>query len=221
MQKQLLIIFLFIATEAFSQQDTTFTPSTNQNNIFSASQTRQRILIINTFDAMTMRARTNKRNLFKELTDSLSIYLADKVKTIANEEPIRIPGILFKSSQLDSNVHALMKEKGAGLAIVIWLLDARFEESGETESEDSEGKTVINVSYDLCVTNEYLLYNAEKLIKLSKTENCEAFTTRSVRGRFTIRFGPDIVGKRKHTFRPVENNASAYITGILPLLNQY
>ncbi len=220
MQK-LLLVFLLITVEVFTQQGTTFSPPLCQNSTFITSEPNQRILIINSFDAMAMKARNNKRSLFKALADSLSIYLSDKVKTLAHRNPLRIPGILFKNSQLDSNVLALLKEKDAALAIVIWSVDARFEESGEKETEDSDGKTVTEVSYDLCVTNEYILYNPDKALKQSRTENCEYLTTRTVRGSFSLRFGPDIVGKRKHTYRPLENNASAYITEILPILDQY
>ncbi len=220
MQKQLLVVFLLMAVEAFPQPGTTFTQSQSQKNAINTGEPRQRILIINSFDAMAMKARSNKRKLFRDLADSLSFYLSDKVETIAQQEPVRLPDILFKSSETEANVHALMKEKGAGLAIVIWSLDARFEESGEKETEDSDGKAVTEVSYDLCITNEYILYKLDKTQKQSRTENCEYLTTRTVKGSFSIRFGPDIVGKRKHTYGPLENNASAYITEILPLLNQ-
>ena len=50
-------------------------------------------------------------------------------------------------------------------------------------------------------------------------ENCKFYTERSTQGRFSISFGPDIVGKSKHTYGAVAANAARYISFISTQLN--
>lgn len=179
----------------------------------------KRVLIINSFDAMSTKERNNKKDLFRELTDSLVIYLSNRISAMQGYEPVIIPNILSKADNLDRNVVDLIKEKNAFKAIVVWSLNAHFEEAGEREETNNEdGKPRTITTYNLCITNDYILYNRNSESKQSTIENCEFFTTRSVKGRFVIKFGPDIVGKRKHTYKKVENNANAYLTAIHPFL---
>ena len=172
------------------------------------------ILVINSFDAMSIKTRNNKKDLFRELTDSLTSYLSISIKEQTELLPVVIPDILHKTSGLDSLVYSLLKENNAEKAILIWSLDTRFEEAGSREETGDDGKPRTITSYNLCAENEYTLYGKDKILKQSTTENCEFFTTRSVKGRFVLNFGPDIVGKKKHTYKIVARNASKYISDI-------
>lgn len=176
-----------------------------------AAAARGRILIINSFDASGIKARGSKQALFRELADSLTGYLAAAIRGRTAYDPVVLPYILYKSSALDTMVAALMQENKASMAILIWSLDVYFSESDSKETTNDEGRPVTTTSYDLCAKNEYTFYLLAKILKQSVTQNCEYLTSRSATGSFRIQFGPDIVGKRKHTYGVVANNAKAYI----------
>lgn len=206
----LLLFFVHFITTATGQSvDSLNSP------VHTIPAFRERILIINSFDAKAINARKNKKELFRALADSLVLYLFEKLKEDPVYEPVVVPTILYSSSDHDSLVFSCMTEKKAGRAIVILSLEAYFNESGSKEETDEDGKPVTITSYDLCAKNEYALFGPDSILKRSTLENCEFFTTRSVRGSFSIRFGPDIVGKKKHTYKVVANNASACIHDIL------
>lgn len=179
------------------------------------------MLIINSFDAMSIKARNNKKELFWDLTENLKGYLSEEIRKQTQFIPITIPGIINKTSTQDSIVYSLMKENNADKAILIWSLDAYFIETESKEERDDDGKPRIVTSYDMCVNNEYTLYGINKILKQSIINNCEYFTSRSVKGRFGISFGPDIVGKRKHTYKVVAYNANRYILDISSLLDDH
>ena len=178
------------------------------------------ILVINSFDAMGIKARKNKQELFRDLADTLRSYLSDEIKKQTGKEAVVIAGILPPGNKLDSVVFSLMRENNADKAILIWSVDTYFIDSGNKEERDDDGKIRTVTSYDMCVNNEYTLYDTSKIIKQSAIKNCEFFTTRSVKGRFAISFGPDIVGKRKHTYKVVAYNANRYVLDILSLLKE-
>ena len=176
------------------------------------------ILIINAFDAMSVEARKNKRELFKELTDSLKNYLAKKINGETNYQPIIIPGIVQGN---DSLISSLLKENKATKAILIRSLEVSFEEARERETTNSEGKAQDTTDYDLCARIEYTLYNNTEKLKGSTVDNCKYFTSRSVKdGHFVLSFGPDIVGKKKHTYGAVEKNAEQYVQEMTAQLSE-
>ena len=143
--------------------------------------------------------------MFRVLTDSLKNYLARSILIRTGYKTLIEPGILVKSDNIDSLVFSLMKERNADKCILIVSLDAHFDETGSSEERDMEdGKIRTITSYDICATNEYVLYEKNKVLKQSTIESCKPFTTRKVKGRFGIGFGPDIVGKKKHTYGIVE-----------------
>jgi hypothetical protein len=177
-----------------------------------ASSNNNKILIINSFDAMSVNARKNKRELFKELTDSLKNYLAKKIKGETNYEPVIIPGIVYGN---DSLVFSLLNDNKTAKAILIRSLEVYFDETGERETTNSDGKPQVTTDYDLCAKVEYTFYNSTEKAKETKIDNCKYFTSRSVKdGHFVLSFGPDIVGKKKHTYGAVEKNAEQYVLEI-------
>jgi hypothetical protein len=169
------------------------------------------VLIINSFDAMSTKARMNKRELFRELTDSVKEYLARAIQRQTGKATRVIPGILSKVDKLDSMVYSLMDQYKSSRAILVWTGDVYFREGDSKEVEEYGGGTKTEVSYDMCARYEYTLYYRSRNLELSTVENCEYFTSRSSSGKFAIRFGPDIVGKKKHTYNIVDNNADKYI----------
>lgn len=174
------------------------------------------ILVVNGFDAMSIKARDSKKDLFRVLTDSLKNYLARSILIRTGYKTLIEPGILVKSDNVDSLVFSLMKERNADKCILIVSLDAHFDETGSSEERDMEdGKIRTITSYDICATNDYVLYERNKISRQSMVNSCKPFTSRKVKGRFAIGFGPDIVGKKKHTYGIVERNADDYISQIL------
>lgn len=209
-------IFLLVATFTCNGFNNKSTAQVIDSAIEITAIDKDRILVINSFDAMSIEARKGKKELFKELTDSLASYLANKIRHQTNYEPMIIPGII----QLDDSlIFSLLRKQRAEKAIVIRSLEVLFEETGERQTEDSDGKPRITTTYDLCARNEYAIYNNIEKLKGSEIENCEYFTSRSVKdSHFTIRFGPDIVGKKKHSFGIVEKNAGQYLALMDPIL---
>ena len=183
----------------------------------------ENILILTSFNAMSVQARGNKRELFAVLADSLKNYLARNIKEQTGYKTIIISGIL--PGETDSLIYPIISDNKATKAILIRSLDVHFEEADVKESTDSEGETRIITSYDLCANIEYTIYDKDRIIisRPSTIENCEFFTTRSVKdGKFVLRFPPDIVGKKKHTYKIVEKNAEKYVSKISPqLLNSF
>jgi hypothetical protein len=212
--KALIILPVFILVLGGARTNTT-----TKNNLKAhcvSDSLQGTILVINSFDAMSIKARKNKKDLFKELTDAISDYLSEEIKKQTEYTPVIITGILDTTNNLDSLVFSLMKENNAGKAILIRSLDTYFIDTESKVERNDDGKPITVTSYDMCVNNEYTLYDRNKILKQSVIKNCEFFTTRSFKGRFGISFGPDIVGKRKHTYKVVAYNANRYILEICP-----
>jgi len=173
-----------------------------------------RILIISSFDASSVHARHSKKELFAELADSLKSYLAEDIKVDSMTDVVVIQDIV--RSDTDRLVHSLMEEKKASKAILIRSLDAYFNEVGErTEEGYGNEKDKIVTSYDLCSNVSYSIYSRSAILKRSDILYCEYFTSRSQNdSHFTIKFGPDIVGKKKHTYGSVKKNALKYLADI-------
>jgi hypothetical protein len=182
-----------------------------------------KIVIINSFDAMSVKARNNKRELLRELTDSLKDYLAKVIRKQTGGETILIPGILADADNQDSLVFSLIKQNNAGKAILILSNDVYFEETGVEETIEFDGKIKNIASYDLCASNKYTLYSKDKILQQSiVVDNCEFFTNRNAgRGHFTISIGPNVVAKKKHTFGILAKNAEKYVSQIAILLSSH
>ena len=186
------------------------------SSIFTADSLPNKILIINSFDAKSVKVRNGKRELFRELSDSLKIYLAKTIISKTDYEPILIPGILSNDDNLDSLIFSLIKQNNARKAILIRSLEVYFVETGVQETTSYEGKKEDITSYNLCAKNEYTVYDKNKSAEKSKNQNCNFFTKRTTgaEGHFQLRIGPGVVGKKKHTFGVVEDNAEKYIVEI-------
>jgi len=181
-------------------------------NLDNKSDTLPRILIANSFDAFSLNVRKNKKELFKELSDSLKIYLEKIIRTHLGLDAIIIPGTLNSS---DSSIHSMMQVNHATRAIVIHSLEVYFNEGTEKHTEQYGTSPKIETSYDLCSKIDYTFYMGDSTSKTSQVNLCDYFTTRSVNDKgLVIKFGPDIVGKKKHTYGAVEKNAENYISSI-------
>jgi hypothetical protein len=175
-----------------------------------------RILIVNAFDAEALHVRKNKMDLFRELTDSLQVYLATDLKAEGADATI-LPG--FSNSSDDSAIQALMISQHAEHAIVIRSLEVYFKEGAEKRRDEYGLEPRVETSYDLCSKINYSLYINAALAKDSQMVDCHYFTSRGQdEHKITIKFGPDIVGKKKHTYGAVQKNAAVYIRAILPML---
>jgi hypothetical protein len=208
----IVLMFLQNSTNAQSKDSLISQPLNNLNV--------QPILVINAFDAMTISARVKKKELFKELTDSLKLYLSNEILLQTGRQAKIADDILAANQNLDSNVRSRMQLEHAEFSIVILSLNAFFNQSQATRVTDFEGKDRTWVSIDLCATNLYYLYSADTILKLPATESCKFLTKRESKtgNFFSIAISPDIAGKRKHTYGVVELNAQRYITSILPFL---
>ena len=170
----------------------------------------EKILIINCFDASKIKTRSKKRDLLADLTDSLKVYLERRIMESSVNEVMVIPGTIVDSSE--RNITTLMTEHHAEKAIVIRSIDAYFNQSSDRIAEDEEGKTIHILSYDLCTKVNYMLFNKHGEKESFENNICDFFTDRTARGAFVITFGPDIVGKRKHTFESIRHNGSQFLS---------
>jgi hypothetical protein len=215
MRASIILIFLLSGILNFYRNTRSYSPVSKK---CIAESLAGNILIVNSFDAKSLKIRKNKRELFSELTDSLELYLSKGIKEETGNETIIIPGII--QGDTDRVVFSLIKEKQAIKSILIRSLEVYFKETGEKETTDSDGKPQTTTAYDLCARIEYIIYNKDERVKESKIESCNYFTSRSVNsGHFTIQFGPDIIGKRKYTYGIVEKNAKNYIREIASWLH--
>ena len=71
---KLNLLFLSVMSFSFANAEL--------KNLDNKSDTLPRILIANSFDAFSLNVRKNKKELFKELTDSLKIYLEENINSI-------------------------------------------------------------------------------------------------------------------------------------------
>ena len=167
------------------------------------------ILIINSFDAMSMEARKNKKELFAELTNRLKQILYDGIQAQGNMRAIVAADLLADTVKRDSSVFSLMKTNNASKAIVIKKVNAYFVQTRVDVVKESDGKKR-TAYYDICSTVTYSLYNRNEKTEEREKEECEYFTDRSVVSGL-LAAGPDIVGKSKHAFKIVEKNAMEYL----------
>ena len=172
-------------------------------------------LIINSFDAMSMKARKTKKELFRELADSLQQYLFINLLVRNDAEIIVIPELLTDAG--DSTIYLLMAKHNATRAIVIKKVNAFFDQTDVEVVKEEDGKKR-TASYDICAVVNYVYYSKTIKHKESETFQCEFFTTRSVMsGLFAA--GPDIVGKSRHANKIIKKNAEQYLREINSFLS--
>ena len=175
-------------------------------NIFG--QHGKKILIINSFDAQSIKARKNKKELFGELPDRIKYTLQNELVTKNNIEVEIIPELIANASENDSVYIDLINKHAASKAIVIKNLNAYFEQTGVEVTKEANGKKRV-ASYDIHADVTYLLLIDSARVKESEVSVWEFFTERSVVSGF-LAAGPDIVGKSKHAFKIIEKNAVQY-----------
>ncbi|HEY6957061.1 MAG TPA: hypothetical protein VI385_17535 [Flavisolibacter sp.] len=177
-------------------------------SIHSGTDSLPKVLIVKTFDASSLQVRKNKKDLFRELTDSLQVYLAYHIKEQFGIESVVVP-TLAKAD--DSSILSLIRLNGTA-AIVIRTLEVYFDEGGEKHVEEYGLSPKLETSYNLCSRVDYTFYNIDSASQEKTVNHCDFFTTRSVNDKgFVIKFGPDIVGKKRHTYGAVERNAIDYV----------
>ena len=172
------------------------------------SDTASKILIVNSFDAMSLKARKNKKELFSELADSLVQYLYQELNK-NGREAIVISTLLKDTTKIDSSIISLISLHNASGAIVIRSLNAFFENVDVTVEEDKDGKSK-TASFDICSSAIYQFYSKDKLERESEITTRDPFSSRPVISGF-FAAGPDVVGKRKHVIKIMKENAGKYI----------
>ncbi|HET9746986.1 MAG TPA: hypothetical protein VFP97_14815 [Chitinophagaceae bacterium] len=168
----------------------------------------ERIIIINSFDAQSMKARNNKKLLFGELADSLRWMLYAELDRQIPAEKLVIEE-LINSQGNDSIYFDLIKKHAATKAIVIRDLNAYFNQTGVVVTRDGNSKDR-EASYDIVAEVSYSLYDDSKKIREFQTEVWEFFTKRNVISGL-LAAGPDIVSKHKHAFKIVQKNAEQFV----------
>ena len=168
----------------------------------------EKILIINSFNAESMKARKNKQLLFAELSDSLKQMLYNEMDAKIPVERIVIPELIILQDN-DSVYFELIRKYSATKAIVIKNLNVYFEQTGVEVTRDGNHKDR-EASYDIDADVDYDLYDESKKIREFHTRVFEFFTTRSVVSGL-LAAGPDIVGKRKHAYRIIQKNAQQFV----------
>jgi hypothetical protein len=200
--KFLFFMLLFVAefTSAQVTDSAIAVPATNKN----------RVLIINIFDAGANRYRKNKKELFEELADSLKSVLAGEIKSEGLAEPVIIPESVSPVFNSKKELDSILNLYKACCAIVIEKLDAFFEQTDVNVTRDSDGSKSRAAPYDICAAINYTFYKTGDTPYFSDTKNCEHFTTRHVMSGL-LAGGPDIVGKSKDAFKITAKNADLYI----------
>jgi CHAT domain-containing protein/tetratricopeptide (TPR) repeat protein len=163
------------------------------------------ILIINSFDALSLDVRKNKKALFSQLADTLKQLLYARIEPPYQSQTIIIPGLFRETANQDSSVFLLMDTNNASMAIVIKNIDVHFEQTGVEVTGEKNNKTR-TASYDICSKVVYDLYNSETKPKELEISIREFYTERDVISGF-LAAGPDVVGKRKDVVNIIARNA--------------
>lgn len=181
-----------------------------KHHISKADTIQVNMLIINSFDVMSLKVRKNKKELFRELVDSLKHILYETTPAPKGGRLIVIPELIGNAVDPDSIIHSLMLQNNAAKAIVIKNLDAFFNQTQVEVTKEADGKNR-TAYYDICANITYSLYYIGTKGNDTAITSCEFFTKRNVMsGLFAA--GPDIVGKKKDAFKIVRKNALAYLS---------
>ena len=175
---------------------------------FLFNQTTDRILIINSFDAQSIQARKNKKELFAELADSLKYMLQTEFSRKKDREVIVAPEFGSNPTGKDNIYTGLLNKYAASKAIVIKNLNAYFVQTDVEVTKEADGKKRV-ASYNINADVNYILYDTTGIVKESEIKVWEFFTERNVVSGL-LASGPDIVGKSKHAFKIIQKNAEQY-----------
>lgn len=210
MKANIILIFLLSGSLCFHSNAWYCLPV---NTKCIADSLPDNILIINSFDAMSMKARGKKKELFRELTDSLESYLRKGTEDREKIKAIVMPELFIETESSDSIIFSMMLQNNSSGAIVIKKLNVFFEQTGVEVTKEKDGKKR-EASYDICADISYRTYYRGIDPQTSDIHYCEFFTKRSVASGL-LAAGPDVVGKRKHTFPVVRRNAVKFLSQVL------
>lgn len=177
-------------------------------NYLPGDSNKLKILIISSYDAQSIKARKNKKELFAELVTTLQNDLAAEIRTKTSYEPVVISETLTGENYDNLLISLLQKNKPAK-TIIIKAFDVWFDQTGVDVTEENGSKTR-TAHFDLCSNVTYSLLNGENLQDEKEIKYREYFTHRNVASGF-LSVGPDIVGKRKDAVLLMKNNAAAFM----------
>lgn len=177
-------------------------------NYLPGDSNKLKILIINSFDAQSIKARKNKKELFAELVTTLQNDLAAEIRSKTSYEPVVISESLTNESY-NSSLLTLLQNNRPAKTIIIKAFDVWFDQTGVDVTEENGSKTR-TASFDICSNVTYRLLNGENLQDEKEIKYREYFTHRNVASGF-LSVGPDIVGKRKDAVLLMKNNAAAFM----------
>lgn len=206
MKASIILIFLLSGTFNFYSNAGSSFP------VIKSDSLPDNILIINSFDAMSMKARDKKKELFRELTDSLKSYLQRETEDREKVKAIIMPELFIETEGSDSIIFSMMLQNNSSGAIVIKKVNVFFDQTGVEVTKEEDGKKRV-ASYDICADITYKAYGRAPVPKTSDIHICEFFTNRNVASGL-LAAGPDVVGKKKHTFPIVQQNAGIYLAQV-------
>lgn len=210
------VIIIWFCSDAVAQNEcekiVSFSFYNNENaSLFEGKFVQPtKILLINAFDAMSLKERKNKKELFRDLADSVVNWITNEFQSKGKQ--VIIPDSINYTNNFDSTVASLLNKHEAKFAIVIIFLNAWFDLTDVKVEKDffdkSKNKTAF---FDICSTISYKLYNDQGLLKKSDSEMRRFFTSRPTMGSM-LSFGPDVVGKRKHVIQILHDNTMKLLT---------
>lgn len=207
MKSNIFLIFLLTGFVSFYSNTGSSLPV---NSKCISDSLPDNFLIINSFDAMSMTARNKKKELFRELTDSLKSYLQKETEYRKKVKAIVMPELFIETESSDSIIFSMILQNNSSGAIVIKKLNVFFEQTEVEVTKTKDGKER-EASYNICADISYRAYGRGTTPKTSDIHICGFFTKRSVVSGL-LATGPDVVGKSKHTFPIVRQNAAIYLT---------
>ena len=206
MKANIFLILLFAGLFNFKSKDVS---AYKVSSIFTVDSLPNKILIINSFDARSIKARKNKKELFAELADNLKQILYEKVIPQFATQAIIFPGLFQETVNSDSSIFSLMAANKATTAIIIKKLEVHFDQTDVEVTGPKKDKTRI-ASYNICADITYGSYSRKMKLKESEIRICEFYIKRIVTsGLFAA--GPDVVGKKKDAFKIIAKNAQKYL----------
>ncbi len=196
------LLFLLVIVGIILSADHAF--ATNKKTDTSG----RHILILNAYDPSGSKFRKNKKELFTELADSLKEYLHGFLFAPNKLKNTIIPELLKDTSS--GNMESIINQHKATMALVITNLNVYFEQTDVEVAKDWDGKKTRKAFYDICCTVTYSIFSLGFTTMTSEEKNCEFFTRRTVVSG-VLAAGPDVVGKKKHTYDMVKENALKFL----------
>jgi hypothetical protein len=178
---------------------------------------KQRVLVINSYDAKVEKFRKNKEELFMIILDKMLMEISTEICSRQGFETEVISGFTYTGSSAykrDSIIKDMMDQFHATYAIVITFLDAYFHQTEVVITKTGDGKER-EAFYDIIVSIHYLFSDEKGYSRNIEKHLVRPHSSRSVISGF-FALGPNIVKNSKEVFEMANDNLVEFVDDCFP-----